>query len=88
MTYYVQAVLLTGIEALSCGIFCETFLEKRQLVKKQLKYVFPFLLFAGFIVISLLHDISYFLKAFVVIAWIVLIMAMRSEERRVGKECH
>lgn len=77
MTYYVQAVLLTGIEALSCGIFCETFLEKRQLVKKQLKYVFPFLLFAGFIVISLLHDISYFLKAFVVIAWIVLIMAMQ-----------
>lgn len=77
MTYYIQAVLLTWIEALSCGIFCDTFLEKRQLAKKQLRYLLPFFLFAGFMVISLLPDVTYFFKAFFVIAWIVLIMVIQ-----------
>lgn len=77
MTYYVQAVLLTWIEALSCGIFCETFLEKRRGEEKRLKSLFPFLLFVGFMVISLLPNITYFLKAILVIVWIVLIMFMQ-----------
>lgn len=77
MTYYVQAVLLTWIEALSCGIFCETFLEKRQIAVKQLRYLFLFLLFAGFMVISLLPGLTYFFKAVLVIVWIALIMVMQ-----------
>ena len=77
MTYYVQAVLLTCIEALSCGIFCEPFLEKRQIAVKQLRYLFLFLLFAGFMVISLLPGLTYFFKAVLVIVWIALIMVMQ-----------
>lgn len=77
MTYYIQAILLTWIEALGCGIFCETFLKKRRMMEGRIRYLFPPLLFAGFMWISLQQDMSYFLKAVFATVWIVLTAVMQ-----------
>lgn len=62
MIYYIQAFLLTFIEALCCRIFCDTFLVKRY-CDRLANTGFFFILFAGFIGISFCPAQMYLLKA-------------------------
>lgn len=64
MTYYIQALMLTFIEALCCKIFCDTFLVKRFAQKKWRNRLLMCVLFLGFAGISFFPLDSYLLKAF------------------------
>lgn len=64
MTYYIQTLLLTFIEAMCCAIFCDTFLMKRFARKKWLNRLFMCTLFLGFVGISFFPPDQYLLKAF------------------------
>ncbi len=77
MTYYIQAILLTWVEALSCGIFCDTFLEKKCIIRGRICHISLPLLFLGFIGISLLSGITYFTKAIFAVTWIALVAAIQ-----------
>lgn len=73
MTYCIQALMLTFIEALCCKIFCDTFLAKRLIQKKWLNLLPMCVLFGGFVGISFLPADSYLLKAFASIMLISVI---------------
>lgn len=74
MERIIQALILTGIEAVCCNIFFSTFMEKRFQKKHWLNnfllVLFSFLL----LMISVVQPERYFLKAFCSIAVMALIM--------------
>lgn len=63
MTYYIQAVILTFIEASCCKIFLDTFLTRKYLNNKCINRIFFIILFIGFIGISFLSTFGYIVKA-------------------------
>lgn len=73
MTYYIQAILLSFIEALCCRIFYDTFLVKRNLRKSWINIGFFLVLLAGFIVISLCPATMYLFKAVVSVLFISIL---------------
>ncbi|MCM1044126.1 MAG: GHKL domain-containing protein [Candidatus Gastranaerophilales bacterium] len=63
MIYFVQACMLTLIEALSCKIFCDVFLQKKDDSGKWKSLLYFGMLLAGFMAIALFSFHSYIWKA-------------------------
>lgn len=79
MTYYLQAFLLTFIEALCCTMFFDTFCKKKY-PKQSWKNIGLFvLLFFGFVGISLIHYQMYFVKALACIVLMGIVMGWKYE---------
>ena len=76
MTYYLQAIVLTFIEALCCKIFFDIFLKKRY-QKKWINSIIFFVLLGGFVNISLIPTESYIIKAILAIIVISVVMSIQ-----------
>lgn len=74
MSRIIQALILTGIEAICCNIFFSTFMEKRFEKKHWLNSLFIVVFSLMFFVISLIQSDKYLMKAFCTIAVIAIIM--------------
>lgn len=74
MMYYIQAAILTFIEASCCKIFLDTFLIKKYIEEKWINRLFFIILFAGFMGISYLPTSSYIVKALLSVILIGIIV--------------
>lgn len=77
MTYYIQAAILTFIEALCCQIFLDTFLIKKYLKEKWINRLFFIILFFGFMAISFLPSSDYIIKALLSVTVIGIIIFLQ-----------
>lgn len=73
MMYYIQAIMMTFIEALCCRIFCDTFFVQKAIRKKWMGYLLFFVLLLGFLGISILFSQSYLLRAIASVLFISII---------------
>lgn len=79
MNYYMQAFLLTFIEALCCTVFFNTFCE-RKYAKRSWKNMGLFvMMFVGFIGIAFIPYQMYFIKALICIGLIGCVMGWKYE---------
>lgn len=81
MDIYVQAIVLTFIEALCCELFFGTFLKIKNTGTKWKNYIIFFILFIGFIGIASLSVDVYMIKALLSIIFICVIMNIKYDGR-------